>query len=229
MRSVRRRWIGIGMGIGLLLVSVTAVYATIATKGPFTNPDAGLTDTQRDQNYASARTEFESRYAQWIASLDISKVDLTAVPHVEMNVVVLPGQPTLAAAKARADIIVVGTVAGLKPMVSGTAVSVAVARTLKGQESSSITVRQASGFRPTPDWKGIMIADSPGEPLLLPGTRFELFLERSSDGSLEIQSVTGMYYFTPNGVKALGSSPFASSVDGQSEVQFQAVTGSTAT
>lgn len=85
-------------------------------------------------------------------------------------------------------------------------------------------LRQASGLRPTPDWKGVMIADSPGEPLLIPGTRVELFLQTATDGILEIQNVTGMYYLTGSGLRALELDPFAASVNGVSEAEFATMT-----
>jgi hypothetical protein len=70
----------------------------------------------------------------------------------------------------------------------------------------------------------MVIADSPAEPLLLPGSRVELLLQRGADGVFEIQSVTGMYYLTTGRVRALGLNPFAAAVDGQSEKQFTSAT-----
>lgn len=223
MSRIRRRWIAIGVCAGVVLLGATTAYA-VSSSGRFGNPDAGLTDSQRNANYAAARASFDARYQQWIADLDVTKLDFSSLPHVELNVSVLPPQPTLIAAKSKADRIVVGTVTGLKPTTSGTFVSLSVSRTIKGANGSTITLRQASGLRPTSDWKGVMIADSPGEPLLLPGTRVELFLQTATDGVLEIQSVTGFYYLSPSGVRALELNPFASSVNGLSESQFATAT-----
>src|SRR5256885_3297736 len=221
---IRSRWLGIGLDIGLLLVALTTAYATGSGKGPFVNPDAGQSDAQRNAHYSNLRASFDAHYAHWVANLDVSTINLNSLPHEQMNVLVVPGQPTLQAARSKADRIIIGTVDGLKPTVSGTLVSLSVGRSLKGVASANLTVRQASGLRPTQDWKGVYIADSPGEPLLLPGTRVELFLQISSDGVAEIQSITGMYYLTDSRVKALDLNPFAGSVNGQSESEFAAAT-----
>lgn len=226
MAHLNGRWIVIGVGAAVLLGLFTTAYAAGTAKGPFANPDAGLSDAQRNANYANLRASFDARYAKWVANLDLSKIDLYSLPHAELNVQVVPGQPTLRAAKSKADWIVVGTAVSLKPTVNGTLVSLAVSRSLKGGQTSSITLRQASGLRPTADWTGVFIADSPGEPLLLPGTRVELFLQKSPDGVPEIQSITGMYYLGASGVKALDLNPFAASVDGQAESVFVAATAS---
>jgi hypothetical protein len=218
---INRRWLALGVATGFALVAITTAYAAIAAKGPFQNPDAGLTDAQRDANYANGRADFEARYAQWVASLDVNTLDLSSLQHVELNVIGPPGQPSLQAAKSKADRIVVGHVTAIKPTVNGTVVSVAVSRTLKGDQRSVIEVRQSSGLRPTSDWKGVVIADSPGEPLMLPGVRAELFLQASSDGMLRVQSVTGMYLLTASGVKALELNPFGSSVNGLPEDTFE--------
>jgi hypothetical protein len=194
--------------------------ASGSAKGPFGNPDAGLSDAQRNAKYEAARAAFEARYAAWVQNLDVSTLDLSSLPHVALNVNVEPGQPTLSAAKQKSDVIVIATASGLQPTTSGTIVTLSVERAIKGSVSQSISVLQASGLRPTQDWQHVVIADSPGEPLILPGTRLELFLENAGGGPYQIQSVTGMYYLESGYVRPLALNPFAPSLTGLTEGAF---------
>jgi hypothetical protein len=222
-----RRWLMLGVTVGFL-VALTMGVAAGSGKGPTVNPDAGRTDAERQAIYETMRANYEAHYAQWVGSIDLAKIDLSTLPHVAMNVQVVSGQPTLAAAISQADRVVIGTATSLQPTANGTLVIVQVSRTLKGPQTQSVVIHQASGLRPTPDWRGVFIADSPAEPLLLPGGRVELLLQNSPNGSangsvssaLEIQSVSGMYYFTAGRARALELNPFAGEVDGLSEDQL---------
>ena len=223
LTGFRSRLTAAAAALTMLLV-FAAGLATGAIKGPFPNPDAGLSDSARNSVYASLRSAFDARYSAWVNSLDVSKIDLGVLPHHEMLVEVAPPEPSLASAKANADRIIVGKVGALKPTLNGTLVTLTVERTLKGPASASITIRQTSGLRPSPDWASILIADSPGEPLLLPGNRVELLLQNTSDGVPVIQSVSGTYFLTSTGVRALQLNPFASAVNGLSEDALVAAT-----
>src|SRR5229473_2761465 len=146
------RWLAAGLALGAAFV-VISVAAAGSAKGPIVNPDAGRSDADRAATYATMRAEFDARYATWMASLNTSQIDFSALPHAELNAQVVPGEPTLGTAVGHADRIIIGRVVSLQPTINGTLVAVRVERTMKGEASATIVIRQSSGLRPTADWR----------------------------------------------------------------------------
>lgn len=223
MKRVLTRLVIGGVAAGVVAtVGITALAAGIA-KGPVSNPDAGLTDTQRDQAYKAATAKFEARYQAWLASIDPSSVPYDALPHSDMTAISEAPAQTLADAKAHATLIVVGRVRSIRPTAfDGTYVTMDIDRSLKGAASGTLLVHQGGGLRPTPDWKGMFIADAPNAPLLLPGHRFIVFLQGTS---AEVQGFTGEYELVGGAVRPTKLNPFGDSVSGKSEAEFVAAIG----
>src|ERR1700674_1574850 len=211
---------GAAVGLIIFLAAAIALSAEGGNK-TITNPDAGLTDAQRAQNYSSGRDAFNARYQQWLASIDFSKVNYASLKRVPLNALYESPQPSLSAAKAHAELILVGKVRAIRPTAfDGTYVTLDIDGLMKGSASASVIIHQAGGLRPTPDWKGMFIAYALDEPLLIPNDRAVLFLNRGSTGTLEVQGFTGLYRSTGGRVSAVAGNPFAQDVDGRSEVDF---------
>jgi hypothetical protein len=217
MRSLHRTSVVVSVVAALAVILIIVGSTAGGGKRLLANPDAGLTDEQRAAKHAEERTAFEARLAQWTKDLDVSKLNLASLPHAELMLQLSPPATSLTAAVARADRVVIGTVSSIRPSMTGTMITLSVETSIKGNSPGTLEIRQSSTLRPTPDWKGVVIADSPGGPLLLPGTRAELLLMASPDGFLDVQESTGVYLFTSQGVKATGNNPFAASVDGKHE------------
>jgi hypothetical protein len=185
------------------------------------DPEAGLTDVQKEALHQQARSTFVTRYTAWLNTLNIAALDLHGLRRYDLNADVLPGQPTLTAAVQQAGLVVVGTVMAITPTTfSGTNTTLGVDQVVKGTTQSPLTNNQGGGLRPTLDWTGVTIADEPGSPLLLPGDRAILFLQVDNLGRLYIQSVSGWYQVTGGLVTASAGNPFASSVTGKTEATF---------
>jgi hypothetical protein len=178
------------------------------------NPDKGLTEDQVIQRQAQARAAFEDRLAAWFKNLDVAKLDLRSLPHAERLVSLEPPAATFADAVREASVVVTGTVSSISPQEDGTIVTLTVDATLKGATTSSVSFMQVSTLRPTADWSGTIIADSPGTPLLLPGTQGEFLLDDSGVGDLALQDVAGAYLFDANGVKTQPLNPFSQQLGG---------------
>jgi hypothetical protein len=190
------------------------------------NPEASMTEQQRQSFEASLSASFETRYAAWIANLDVSNIDLTKVEHDELLVSSVAPVTSLSAAVKKADQIIVGTVTALKPTTNGVIVTLGVERSVKGSAATTVTISQGSNFLPTEDWQRVTVGDDPGGPMLLPGQRVELLLFTGSTGMSEVEGYTGTYYLDAGGVRPLTGNPFAASVSGISELQFGDLTKS---
>ena len=94
----------------------TLCPAAPATSGTIPDPDAGLTDAQKDAKHQDFQATFEGCYAAWAANFDSSTVDLTALPHQLSNADPAPPKPSLEAVTAYADVIVVGTFRSARPL-----------------------------------------------------------------------------------------------------------------
>lgn len=203
--------------------AVGGTNALTGGKGPVADLDAGLSDAERMRRHSAARAEFESRITAWFESLKPSSLHLNLLEHHEILSSFATPIQDLDGAVKEADAIVVGTVGEVAPDRLGAVVTVHVQQALKGSSlAQTIRVRQASGVWPTPDWKGVFIADAPDGPLLLPGARVVLLLRRVNrpGAEFEVQSATGQYVIRAEGVKALEVNPFGSLVDDRSESAF---------
>lgn len=216
--------------IGLGLVLAAATFATLRVtaaipdaKGPVPNPDAGLTDAQRDAKYAAGRSEFDAHYADWLAHLDPAKVQWAQLPHSEINSFSKAPLPDLPSAVHGADVIVVGTAKSIALEPSVSRVTVTVEEAIKGAPGGSVTVYQSGGLRPTPDWTGMVVADSPSAPTLVPGTRAVLFLQhRPEDDGYNVLPFVGTYVISDGVSAPLEYNPFADNVRGLSVAALKA-------
>jgi hypothetical protein len=185
------------------------------------NPDAGLTDSQRDALHKQAWSVFQQRYSSWLSGLDVTKLDLRSLSREVVNSTVLPGQPSLHDAMAQADLVVVGTVGAILPAGGGgTETNFTVDQVVKGSPASSVSILQASSLFPTPDYKSAIIGDSDGGPLLLPGDRAALLLKKSPTGDYTIESISGWYQITGGGVRSNILNTWGQSFNGKSEADF---------
>ena len=163
----------------VVLATATAGYVQSQTgdavKAPIHDPDVDLPFAERDAKYQADWNEFKQRLAAWMAAFDPESVDLQSLEHAENWALTDGSSQSLDEAVAAADRIVVGRAGKLRPDGSnmfGTAVTFDVERTFKGKRESPVTVDQGSTFYPTADWSGVLIVDSPGEPLMFPGHRY---------------------------------------------------------
>lgn len=200
-----------------------------AVTGSFSCPmqpinDAGLTDSQRDQLYQSAAAQSLKCYHDWIATLDPTTIPWTTLPHSSMQAQYLaPEGKTLSEAKAKALLVVSGSVLSLKPKATrhGTDVTIGITQSFKGQAGTSIIVAQGSYLEPRDNWQKMVIVDAMNSPMLLPGDTVFLFLELGPEGLYQ-ESFTGTYYVRSGMIQALPMNPFASLVNGKSAADFAA-------
>lgn len=181
-----------------------------------------MSDQQRDALYRQTFNSFETRYVNWLASLDINRLNLRHVTRRSLLATYLPPSAFgLAQATQAADQVMHGRVVAIRPTAfDGTYVSVHVVRPLKGRASGDITVHQPGGLQPTPDWSGVIIVDAESMPLMLPGDDVFLCLQNGVSG-YEPQSFTGIYWNTPTGIAAVSGNPFAKTVRGLSPERFE--------
>jgi hypothetical protein len=182
------------------------------------NPDRGLTDAQRALRYSQSGSAFEARYISWLEHLDVGRLAFGELPRTSILGTAVPAQAhTLEQAVAGAEYIIVGTARAIKPTpFSGTLVTLAVTETLKGHAVQEVTIVQPGGLQPTSDWKGVIIASAPQDPLLLPGQEALLFLTRAAGSTnFTVQPVTGIYPISGGSVEAALGIPFAPEVSGR--------------
>jgi hypothetical protein len=181
-----------------------------------------MTDTQRQAFEQQVEQAWEARYTAWFQTLDVTGVDLHALPrYPQLGDLVSPQATSLPAAVATADVIVVADVSSITATpFAGTDTTFSVERTLKGAPMTTVVVNQAGGPRPTLDWTGMTIADGVGEPLLLPGDRAVLMLQKLDATRYEIQNITGWNAVVSGLVHASNLSPFANTINGQTLATF---------
>jgi hypothetical protein len=208
-------------GAGLETPAPSDFSSSAAGSGASTgNPDAGLSDAQRDALHKQAWSVFQQRYAAWVQSMKTENIDLHALPRQVVGGTPLPGQASLRDAVAKADVIVVGCISAIRPMAtSGTETTVSVEQTLKGSVGSDVLVDQTGGLFPTPDYKSAVIGQG-AESLLLPGDRAILLLQKSTTSSdYTIQNISGWYQVVAGVVHGI-SSWSTTTVNGKTEADF---------
>lgn len=214
------------VGVVLTLSAVGVGYGQLGdSKTPRRDPDLGLPFAEREAKYAAEWDGFTKRLAAWTSSFDPASVDLTSLNRSELWAMTEESKPSLDESVAAADRIVVGQVKELRPDLTnmiGTIVTVDVEQTLKGESRRLIEIAQSSTFYPTPDWKGVMILDTLGEPLMMPGNRYLLFLQDVPDSNPVIQLFSGYYELKGGVVRALDLNAFKAEADGILESGFLA-------
>lgn len=216
--------LALGTLIGLVAVGTTAGVAGLGAKQSIPNPDAGLTDAQRNQAYEGNWQQFQTDYDRWSASLDISKIALRNLRHGQLNAASAKPEPTLARAVRAADVIVTGTVTTIRPAgLALTDVTLSVEAVHKGHPTPALVIRQAGGLFPEADWHGVYIVDSANAPLMLPGDRVLLFLTAGSASAPQygVESFTGIYQIRSGVVSTVPGNPFGSGLRGLSESSFR--------
>ncbi len=184
--------------------------------------EAGLSDSQREALHQQGWRNFQQRYMAWVKALKEKKIDLRSLPRQSLLASVLPGEPSLRAATAKADLIVVGCVSAIRPTspLGGTDTTFSVEQTLKGPGTSTVFLHQSGLLFPTPDYSGATILQAADGALLVPGDRAVLLLQKSSTGGYSIQSISGWYQVVSGVVRSNGFSSWGKSIDGQTEAEF---------
>ena len=200
--------------------------ACIFSKDDPCNPDAKLSDAERDALYQRLRIEGDRLHREWLATIDIDALDLGSLPRVEMPALSLPGESSLSDAAARAHVIVAGKVSEVRPT-QGVAIDTVftVEHAMKGTVGSTIAISQAGRLQPTQDGSSVEIVQAANAPLLIPGDRAVLFLQETesaggASGGYYIQSSSGWYQVVDGKIRASPVNTFAASVNAKTEAEF---------
>ena len=218
-------------------------FATPSADKPASDPSSGtvVSNQQAEAQRQQVEQAFYAQYAAWLASLNVSSMDLHSLPRYPVMGSPAPGQPSLQAAVTNANVVVVGTVASIVPTaLNGTQTTISIdwnresglpgskQANIGNSNLSTLVVNQSGGLRPTPDWSGATIADDPGSALLLPGDQVVLLLQAGIGGANpSIQSISGWYEVVNGVVQANALNPWGSQVNGMTEPAFlQLLSGS---
>lgn len=153
-------------------------------------------DLPTEEREAAYKRHFEAsmaRRAQWIEDFQATGRDISALPRVRKLGFYEPGQPSLTAALAQADLVIEGTVTKVVYSPSGTTgtVRVAAAHKVSGTAAARLGTPRPSEVQvalayspapPSPHYPDGVLAMTEGEPVLLPGARAMLFL-RAAEGA----------------------------------------------
>ncbi len=185
------------------------------------NPDAGLTDTQKDAHYKAATKTWEERLTEWSNCLDLRGIDLRAIHQGVSTADFVAAEPTLRLAVARAEAVVITTITAVRPTaLSGTMTTASVEQTLKGPKASNLEIHQFWHLLPAnPDNTGIQMVVGGDNPALLPGDRAMLFLQKQSNGGYYLE-VGGAFPIVAGVVRASGYPDWQRSANGENEHDF---------
>ncbi|MBA2725019.1 MAG: hypothetical protein H0U53_03425 [Actinobacteria bacterium] len=173
-----------------------------------------------------AEREFFDRYHAWLDSPAAQGLDLRSLRRGTLLADFLPGQPSLEAAVAAADLIVLGEAVEYKFGSWGSSVTLKVESMLKGEAGNTITVSLPGGPQPKNlAFTEVTLVEGDAAPILLPGDRAMLFLRRSSSGDgLGVQPYSGHYRIdSTNKVRPLPQNAFGLAVSGMEVEAFSAV------
>lgn len=207
----------------VVLVSLGSYAAVAAGKpGPRPERDAALTGEQRTAADQKVQQDFQHRYAEWLTSPAAQGQDLRRLERRTIAASYLPGQPTLDAAKRKADVVVTGLVSGITFEPGKTFITFRVERPLKGQPANDLVVMQGGGLSPAPDFQHAYLVVDESSPPLLPGDRAALLLQRTggSGEAFIVQPFSGEYVLVDGRVRSTPGNPFGGTVDGQAEDEF---------
>lgn len=219
MRKPTRRGYALLLSIpaAVLLAGSTAL-ATGAIKAPHANPEAGLSDAQRNQLYQNNWNQFQTHYEAWLAGLNYAKLNWRKLSRSPQDVSTLPAPGTsLPSALSAADVVVHARAVSVRPTAfDGTFVTIQVLESYKGSARGAVlTVHQGGGLRPTPDWSGAFIADAPDAPLMLPGDEVVALLNLHN-GQLFPEPYTGLYWIANGVTHSVALNPFGQSFESKS-------------
>lgn len=250
-RSTNRRAVAVGLclvagiilAVGVGLGRGTALGQEGATKARTPDPYQDLPTDARATAYIGHFNASMARRAQWIHDFQASGKDASRLPRAEKMVSTAPGEPSLAAALQRADLVVEGTIARVIYTPSGTTGIVRIGATHKASDNAArrlgtsrpAEMQVALGYSPEPPSpnypEGVLAVDE-SEPLLLPGARAFFFLQEQAPGQGQAQDrpafypqgFSGSYEVNPQGkvVPARGN-PFGQQMRDLTPGQFTAL------
>ena len=204
----------------VLLPAAVALVAGIAAGQVLTraddppvtpNPDTGLTDQQRDQEYSAGSTAADAANEAFVRSFEQSGRDPRNLERVGMMVFASLEAESLAEAAANADLVVAGSVAdtlfsgGTLPRNTAT---VAIDEVLKGAAPPTVLVGQLGG--PGTFQGREYLGEMEGDPLLLQGDRVLLFLRAdaaAAPGAYRVLYGAGSYFLEAGAVRLAPANP----------------------
>lgn len=218
-----------GYNVFVVILTLLVIAAALATSAVLaqsiggvgklpTNPEAGLSDAQREAIHQAAH----ARNNAYLANFVTQHRDPHSLPVVWVQSYAAPPVTLQAAARA-AQVIVKGQVVhtDFAPNPSGgmpvATTSVRVTGNIKGQASPSVVVTQLGG--PVADGQGGALAELATDELALPGDQVVLLLARPV-AAAPLRTIPGAgVYFIRNGVVA-GESSENYKVTGEPADQF---------
>ncbi len=211
----------IGLVAGLTVAA--GVYALTSSQSSGRDPCDGRSDAECAALIREADAGFRARFKEWLAQFNNTDFDLRSLPIAPGQVLFPEPAPDLAASVSSADVILVGTTKTV--MFDGAFqahVSIAINQSIKGTLVGQVTVLQPGGPEPYPDWSTAVLVVNDADPLLLPGDRAVLLLDRHDEtGAYELQPWTGRYLIGgDNKLTPLEGNPFAVEVDGKTLDEF---------
>ena len=209
-----------GLWLSMLLLASGAVLGSQVaadSREVAGNPEAGLSDAQREALHQAAHDRNDAFLQRFVAS----RQDPHSLPVVQVETYAVP-PATLAQALAAASVVIEGRVSavdfasnpsGGMPFATAT---VAVVRTLRGAAApATVVVRQSGG--PVAQGDGGGLAQFDVDPLLLPGDHdFLLLTAMGTTGQFRTVPGSGvMNIHVDDTVSVDGGSPSAPAVNGR--------------
>lgn len=190
-------------------LATSAVLAQSTGPGEKTphNTEAGLSDSQRESIHAAAHAQNNAYLRGFVAqhqdphTLPIIWVPSWAAPPATLKVAVQSAQMVVQGKVVKVDF--ASNPSGGMPIATA---RVQVARTVKGQAPSIVTVTQLGG--PVAHGQGGALAELDTDELVLPGDQVVLLLAQPTAGGFLRTVQGGGVYFVRNGTIAGKSSEF---------------------
>lgn len=194
------------------------------------SPSPSLGSAELAAEHEAAWDAQMKRYADWIASDFVQRLDLRELEQVSTLGDPANGYLGLAEAVDNADLAVLGTVEATKIVPHGVRTTFRVDREAKGVAPRLVTIHQWPTVWPAwdagaqqPDYAGANLTLNPEAPLLFAGDRAVLLLEKPSQNpeavapdAYGIQSYSGHYLSTDGRVRTVPDNRFHD-VDGLTE------------
>lgn len=222
----RRHLLGI-----LAFVTATLALGAVAVGGTpdkanLANPPGGAkfaSPGPPDDAQKAAEKAYFDRYFTWLDSPEAQALDVRSLPRALLTAEFKPSEPTLEVAIARSDVIVHGEAIQYSFGSWGSSMTLKVEAVLKGKAGSAITVSLPGGPQPKNlEFTDVLLAEGEASPILLPGDRAMLLLQRSADGAdFSVQAYSGQYRIdSSDKVSALPGNTFGRTVAGMNITDF---------
>lgn len=211
------KWIPlVFVGVVIATLGVTANAGQSPTQKKHTNPEAGLSDTER----MALHDDAHARNVKYLNDFVTRGADPRSLPVLE--ILAYGAAPATAElAVKQADLIVYGKVRAVSFQARPTGLPVTIATfevltATKGQAPATITVQQVGG--PVAQGNGGALAQLENDPLLLSGSEAVLLLTRDATDSAVYRTVAGagVNLVAGGGVQAQEGNPFADKINGRS-------------